>query len=175
MKRIIFVVLAAVGLAVGAAAPSQAAKPTPTPTVTAAYWGHWATQALVYDSTGGNNSYKVAEAVSEWRKSGWNVAMTRDATKANITVLAQQATSDGAIGDATLVSGGGVITGCTVRLDPLFATMYAGEHLAIHELGHCGGLPHSTSAKSVMYPSTNSNTALTRPTAADIRWMASNY
>ena len=146
MKRIIFVVLAAVGLAVGAAAPSQAAKPTPTPTVTAAYWGHWATQALVYDSTGGNNSYKVAEAVSEWRKSGWNVAMTSDATKANIKVLAQQATSDGAIGDATLVSGGGVITGCTVRLDPLFATMYAGEHIAIHELGHCGGLPHSTSA-----------------------------
>lgn len=173
MKRIIFVVLAAVGLAVGAAAPSQAAKPTPT--VTAAYWGHWATQALVYDSTGGKNSYKVAEAVSEWRKSGWNVAMTTDATKANIMVLSEQATSDNAVGDATLVSSGGVITGCTVRLDPIFATMYAGEHLAIHELGHCGGLPHSTSSKSVMYPSTNSNTAMTKPTAQDIRWMGGNY
>ncbi len=63
MKRIIFVVLAAVGLAVGAAAPSQAAKPAPT--ATAAYWGHWATQALVYDATGGNNSFKVSEAVSD--------------------------------------------------------------------------------------------------------------
>jgi len=173
MKRIIFFVLAALGLAVGAAAPSQAAKPTPT--VTAAYWGHWSTQALVYDATGTNNRFKVAEAVSEWRKSGWNVGMTTDPTKANIKVLAEQATTDGAIGDATLVTSGGVITGCTVRLDPLFATLYAGEHLAIHELGHCGGLPHSTSTKSVMYPSTNSNTALTRPTAQDIRWMGGNY
>lgn len=173
MKRIIFVVLAAVGLAVGAAAPSQAAKPAPT--LNAAYWGHWATPALVYDATGGNNSYKVSEAVSEWRKSGWNVVMTTDASKANITVSAAQATTADAIGDATLVTSGSVITGCTVHLDPLFATMYAGEHLAIHELGHCGGLPHSSSTKSVMYPSTNSNTALTKPTAADIRWMAGNY
>lgn len=174
MKRIIFVVLAAVGVALTAAPPTQAAKPAPAATV-APYWGHWATPALVYDGTGGTNAYKVSEAVSEWRKSGWNVSMTSDATRANIKVTAEMSTVPGAVGDASVVSSGGVITACTVRLDPLFATLNAGEHLAIHELGHCGGLPHSTSTKSVMYPSTNSNTAMTRPSAADIRWMAGNY
>ncbi|GAA2487874.1 M57 family metalloprotease [Terrabacter carboxydivorans] len=173
MKRIIFVVLAAVGLAVGAAAPSQAAKPAPT--ATAAYWGHWATQALVYDATGGNNSFKVPEAVSEWSKSGWNVVMTTDATKANITVVAENSTVDGAVGDATLVTSGSIITGCTVHLSPTFTYVNVGEHMAIHELGHCGGLPHSTSTKSVMYPTTNSNTMMTKPSAQDIRWMAGNY
>lgn len=173
MKRIIFVVLASVGLAVGAAAPSQAAKPAPT--ATAAYWGHWTTQARVYDATGGNNSYKVSEAVTEWSKSGWNVVMTTDPTKANITVVEAQATTAGAVGDAALVTSGSIITGCTVNLDPLFATLNVGEHLAIHELGHCGGLPHSTSTKSVMYPTVNSNTAMTKPSAQDIRWMAGNY
>ena len=174
MKRIIFVVLAAVGLALAVAAPTQAAKPAPTAAV-AAYWGHWVSPALVYDGTGGNNSYKVSEAVSEWRKSGWNVSMTSDSAKANIKVSAAMSTIDGAVGDASVVSSGGIITACTVRLDPLFMTLNVGEHLAIHELGHCGGLPHSTSTKSVMYPSANSNTALTRPSAADIRWMAGNY
>lgn len=174
MKRIIFVVLAMVGVALAAAPPTQAAKPAPASAV-AAYWGHWASPALVYDGTGGSNRYKVAEAVSEWRKSGWNVSMTSDATRANIKVSAAMSTIDGAVGDASVVSSGGVITACTVRLDPLFASLSAGEHLAIHELGHCGGLPHSTSTKSVMYPTTNSNTAMTRPSAADIRWMAGNY
>lgn len=173
MKRIILVVLAAVGLAVGAAAPSQAAKPAPA-TVNPAYWGHWASPALVYDATGTNTSFKVAEAVSEWRKSGWNVSMTTDSTKANIKVLPEQPLS-GAIGEATLVNSGSVITGCTVKLGPAFANELYSQHMAIHELGHCGGLPHSTSPKSVMYASTSSSTAMTRPSGADIRWMAGNY
>lgn len=172
MKRIILVVLAAVGLAVGAAAPSQAAKPAPT--ANAPYWGHWTTQALVYDATGGNNSFKVSEAVSEWRKSGWNVVMTTDATKATIKVLAEQPLS-GAIGEADLVNSGSVITGCTVKLGPAFANELYSEHMAIHELGHCGGLPHSTNLKSVMYPVTSSATAMTRPSGQDIRWMAGDY
>lgn len=172
MKRIIFVVLAAIGLAVGAAAPSQAAKPAPT--INPAYWGHWASPALVYDATGTNTQFKVAEAVSEWRKSGWNVSMTTDPTKANIRVLPEQPLS-GAIGEATLVSSGSVITGCTVKLGPAFANELYSEHMAIHELGHCGGLPHSSSIKSVMYAATSSYTAMTRPSGQDITWMAGNY
>lgn len=173
MKRILFVVVAALGLALGAASPSQAAKPAPQ-LAQAAYWGHWTTQAVVYDATGGNNSFKVSEAVSEWSKSGWNVVMTADATKANITVVAESSTVDGAVGDATLVTSGSIITSCTVHLSPTFATLNIGEHMAIHELGHCGGLPHSTSTKSVMYPTTNSNTMMTKPSAQDLRWMAGN-
>ncbi len=174
MKRIIFAVLAAVGLAVCAAAPAQAGKPAPT-AAAAAYWGHWATQALVYDATGGTNSFKVSEAVAEWRKSGWNVVMTSDATKANIKVVAQNSTIEGAVGDASLVTSGSIITGCTVHLSPTFTYMNVGEHMAIHELGHCGGLPHSTSTKSVMYATTNSNTMMTKPSAQDIQWMAADY
>jgi hypothetical protein len=172
MKRIIFVVLAAVGLAVGAAAPSQAAKPSPT--VNPAYWGHWSSPALVYDTTGTNTRFKVAEAVSEWRKSGWNVSMTTDATKANIRVIPEQPAS-GAIGEASLVSSGGVITGCTVKLGPAFAQQVYSEDMAIHELGHCGGLPHSSSPRSVMYPQTSATLCMTRPSGQDIQWMAGNY
>ncbi|CAN7453629.1 matrixin family metalloprotease [Terrabacter sp. LjRoot27] len=172
MKRIIFVVLAAIGLAVGAAAPSQAAKPSPT--VNPAYWGHWSSPALVYDATGTNTRFKVAEAVTEWRKSGWNVSMTTDATRANIKVLPEQPLS-GAIGEASLVTSGAVITGCTVKLGPAFANEVYSEHMAIHELGHCGGLPHSSNLKSVMYAATSSGTAMTRPSGQDIQWMGGNY
>ncbi len=174
MKRILFVVVADLGLALGAASPSQAAKPQPSSTVNPPYWGHWTTQAVVYDATGGSNSFKVSEAVTEWSKSGWNVVMTTDPTKANITVVAENSTIDGAVGDATLVTSGSVITSCTVHLSPTFATLNLGQHMAIHELGHCGGLPHSTSTKSVMYPTTSSNTMMTKPSAQDLRWMAGN-
>ncbi|MEW1955094.1 matrixin family metalloprotease [Terrabacter sp. NPDC080008] len=189
MKRPLVVVLAALGLAIAAASPSEAAKPAPTakpvsttkavpakpaPATNPPYTGHWTTQAVVYDATGGANSFKVAEAVTEWSKSGWSVVTTTDPTRANITVVAEDSTVDGAVGDATLVRSGTVITGCTVHLSPTFAGLNIGEHMAIHELGHCGGLPHSTSTKSVMYPTTNSNTMMTRPSAQDLRWMAGN-
>jgi hypothetical protein len=100
--------------------------------------------------------------------------MTTDATKANIKVLPEQPLS-GAIGEATLVSSGSAITGCTVKLGPAFANELYSEHMAIHELGHCGGLPHSSSLKSVMYAATSSYTAMTRPSGQDITWMAGNY
>ncbi|WP_076259233.1 matrixin family metalloprotease [Intrasporangium flavum] len=181
MKRTLVVALATVGLTLATAGTSTAAKPlktdsrTPASAVAAGYWGHWLAPALVYDATGTGTTFKVSEAVSEWSKSGWKVSMTTDPTKANITVLKQDPTSgDGAIGSADLTVSGGVISGCTVRLSPVLASMSLGEHAASHELGHCGGLPHSTSSKSIMYETVSSNTAMVRPSGSDLKWMAKN-
>ena len=177
MKRIVLVALAtagAAGIALGAAAPSQAAKPSPA-APTAAYLGRWATQAVVYDTTGGSNWFRIAEAVGEWRTSGWDVVTTSDPARANITVVAAESSIFGAVGDASPASSGGVITSCTVHLSPSWATMKGGQQLAIHELGHCGGLPHSTSSKSAMYSYTSSSSTLASPTRDDLRWMAGNY
>ncbi|GAB3875357.1 matrixin family metalloprotease [Terrabacter terrigena] len=178
MKRIVLVALAAAGaagIALGAAAPSQAAKPAPTAPTAAPYLGRWATQAVVYDSTGGGNWFRIAEAVGEWRTSGWNVVTTSDPARANITVVAEDSSIFGAIGDASPVSSGGVITSCTVHLAPSWATLTGGQQLAIHELGHCGGLPHSTSSRSAMYSYTSSSSTLSSPTRDDLKWMAGNY
>ena len=191
MKRIVLVALAtagAAGIALGAAAPSQAAKPAPA-APTAAYLGRWATQAVVYDSTGGGNWFRIAEAVSEWRTSGWNVVTTSDPAAANITVVAEDSSITpmiseilpedssifGAVGDASPSSSGGVITSCVVHLSPSWATLKGGQQLAIHELGHCGGLPHSSSSRSSMYAYTSSSSTLSSPTRDDLRWMAGNY
>ncbi len=180
MKRILVVALATIGLTLATAGTSTAAKPLKTDTkapatsATAGYWGHWLTPALVYDATGTGTTFKVSEAVSEWSKSGWKVSMTTDPTKANITVLKQDPVSGEAIGSADLTVSGGVISGCTVRLSPVLASMSLGEHAASHELGHCGGLPHSTSSKSIMYATVSSNTAMTRPSGSDLKWMAKN-
>ena len=177
MKRIVLVALAtagAAGIALSAAAPSQAAKPAPA-APTAAYLGRWATQAVVYDSTGGGNWFRIAEAVSEWRTSGWNVVTTSDPAAANITVVAEDSSIFGAVGDASPSSSGGVITSCVVHLSPSWATLKGGQQLAIHELGHCGGLPHSSSSKSSMYAYTSSSSTLSSPTRDDLRWMAGNY
>ena len=178
MKRIVIVALAAVGaagLALGAAGPSQAAKPAPATPAATAYLGHWATQAVVYDSTGGSNWFRIAEAVGEWRASGWDVVTTSDPTRANITVVAAESSIFGAIGDASPASSGGVITSCTVHVSPSWASLKGGQQLAIHELGHCGGLPHSTSSKSAMYSYTSATSTLSSPTRDDLRWMAGNY
>ena len=180
MKRILVVALATVGLTLATAGTSTAAKPlktdtqSKTPSATAGYWGHWLKPALVYDATGTGTTFKVSEAVSEWSKSGWKVSMTTDPTKATITVLKQDPTSGDAIGSADLTVSGGVISACTVRLSPVLASMSLGEHAASHELGHCGGLPHSTSSKSIMFETVNSNTAMTQPSGSDVRWMAKN-
>ena len=177
MKRIALVALATVGaagIALGAAAPSQAAKPAPAAT-TASYLGHWVSQAVVYDSTGGSNWFRIAEAVGEWRTSGWDVVTTSDPASANITVVAESSSIWGAIGDASPVISGGVITSCTIHVSPSWATLPGGQQLAIHELGHCGGLPHSTSTKSAMYSYTSSTSTLSSPTRDDLRWMAGNY
>ena len=177
MMRIVLVALAtagAAGIALGAAAPSQAAKPAPS-AATAAYLGRWATQAVVYDSTGGGNWFRIAEAVSEWRTSGWNVVTTSDPAQANITVVAADSSIFGAVGDASPSSSGGIITSCVVHLSPSWATLKGVQQLAIHELGHCGGLPHSSSSKSAMFAYTSSSSTLSSPTKDDLRWMGANY
>jgi predicted Zn-dependent protease len=180
MKRILVVALATIGLTLATAATSVAAKPVPSGAKTspsgsaeAAYWGHWTTQAVVYDGTGGNTYVKVAEAVSEWRKSGWNVVTTSDPSKANITVVFEMPTTGlDSVGGASLSVNGGVISACSIKLDPILASWTLGEHTMIHELGHCGGLPHSTSTRSVMYPTVSSTTMMTAPSSYDIRWMS---
>lgn len=175
MKRLVPALLLAVGLTVTAtatAAPSQAVQESPTKN--APYWGHWGSPALVYDATGGGTPAKVSEAVTEWSKSGWDVRMTTDPAAANIVVSVEDIAVDNALGYANLAYTNGLISGCTVRLQPAYAMEPVTEHTVAHELGHCGGLPHSSSTRSIMYASTGLSGFLTRPTGQDIRWMAAN-
>ena len=141
----------------------------------------WAQPAVyVYDATSAGSLYAVAEAASEWSKSGINLVMTSDPTQADITVREEYVCGSLTCyaGYFTASGSGGVITDCQISVDPGIATEpKLAQHSALHEMGHCIGLDHNPVDvnRSVMNASVNWDTAVMRPSAYDIRQAKTIY
>lgn len=144
------------------------------------YGWHWAGQVQVYDGSPANASWDVKGAVREWGlHNGIDLVMTTDQSQAEIVFVEVATTgcSLSAIGCAHLPPVSGDVAYGTCLAEGKAAYGYEGvsQEISEHEIGHCLGLDHADTTRSVMYYATSRYDYLTRPTAYDYRDMKTLY
>lgn len=179
--------LVAVGMSLVVASTANAARPFPGLRLSLAGDGpsggwRWAERVDVYDASlvGSDNQLKLPQATREWsRGSGAELAMVSNSSDAEILVRTTNFDPCGIPGAVVCVYAPAVDNGiahgqCQVQVADNWARAGVGEYLALHVIGQCLGLPHTTS-KSVMNEVVRTKGYLTSPTSYDYRVMASLY
>lgn len=144
------------------------------------YGWHWAGQVQVYDASPAAARWDVKGAVREWGlHNGIDLVMTDDPAQAEITFVEVATTgcSLSAIGCAHLppVSGDVAYGNCLAEGKAAYGYEGVSQEISEHEIGHCLGLDHADTTRSVMYYATSRYDYLTRPTAYDYRDMRTLY
>lgn len=162
-SRLLAVLVAALTLLLGMAAPSQADN----------IGARWNGPIRIYDATG-DARWGVALAAQQWAGSGVDIATSSSpCAPACITVVTSPMITYAGLAQWT--RSGATITGCTVTLPTWASTQSWAHHSVLHELGHCFGLAHTTRRTSIMYPTVSGGTYMTKPSGWDLSELRKLY